>query len=249
MSYILCASPRTGSTLLCTLLEATRVAGNPDSYFNTRWMVDCAADWNVPVPLDPTDPATNRAYLDAVLAAGTGDTGMFGLRLMHKNLAALLTRLATLYPDLPDAPARFAAAFDSPRYIHLSRRDKLAQAVSYEIATQSGLWHRNPDGTEMERQGQPQTPHYDATRIKAQLDLYAREHRLWSQWFTAHNLTPLRVWYEDLAANPQAVLAQVLSHLGQNPALARHLPPGTAKLADATSADWMRRYLADPPPT
>lgn len=135
MSYLLCASPRTASTLLCTLLEATGVAGNPDSYFNARWMPDCAADWNVPAPVDPTDAATNRAYLDAVLVAGTAGTGMFGLRLMYKNLSDLLIRLGTLYPDLPDDPARLAAAFNTPRYIHLSRRDKLAQAVSYEIAT------------------------------------------------------------------------------------------------------------------
>lgn len=101
----------------------------------------------------------------------------------------------------------------------------------------------------MERQGPPQTPHYDALRIKTQLDLYIREDWMWTGWFTTQSLTPLRLAYEDLAANPQSVLAEVLTHLGQDPALARHIPPGTAKLADATSADWLRRYRADPPPT
>ena len=33
-SYVLCTSPRSGSTLLCKLLAATGVAGNPDSYFH-----------------------------------------------------------------------------------------------------------------------------------------------------------------------------------------------------------------------
>jgi LPS sulfotransferase NodH len=31
--YLLCGTPRTGSTLLCNLLASTGVAGRPESYF------------------------------------------------------------------------------------------------------------------------------------------------------------------------------------------------------------------------
>ncbi len=33
-SYLICATPRSGSTLLCGLLESSGVAGHPASYFN-----------------------------------------------------------------------------------------------------------------------------------------------------------------------------------------------------------------------
>jgi len=32
-SYVLCGTPRTGSTLLCGLLRSTGVLGRPESYF------------------------------------------------------------------------------------------------------------------------------------------------------------------------------------------------------------------------
>ena len=35
-SYIICSTPRTGSTLLCSLLRATNVAGIPESYFRSQ---------------------------------------------------------------------------------------------------------------------------------------------------------------------------------------------------------------------
>ena len=38
----------------------------------------------------------------------------------------------------------------SNRYLHLSREDKLAQAVSDLKAEQSGLWHVFTDGSERE---------------------------------------------------------------------------------------------------
>jgi LPS sulfotransferase NodH len=32
-SYVICTSPRSGSTLLCKMLTSTGAAGKPDSYF------------------------------------------------------------------------------------------------------------------------------------------------------------------------------------------------------------------------
>lgn len=41
-SYVICTSPRSGSTLLCNMLAATGVAGKPKSYFHqgpiTDWL-------------------------------------------------------------------------------------------------------------------------------------------------------------------------------------------------------------------
>ncbi len=44
-SYIICATPRTGSTFLCDLLAATGVAGAPDSFFMRDVDPVWAEDW------------------------------------------------------------------------------------------------------------------------------------------------------------------------------------------------------------
>ncbi|TGV90976.1 Stf0 sulfotransferase, partial [Mesorhizobium sp. M2D.F.Ca.ET.145.01.1.1] len=104
------------------------------------------------------------AYLNAAIGAGKGDTEIFGLRLMRENLDELSAILDQVYPGLASDTARFERAFGRVLYIHLSRENKLAQAVSLVKARQTGLWHIAPDGTEIERVGPAREPHYDFKR-------------------------------------------------------------------------------------
>ena len=155
-SYIICATPRSGSTLLCDLLAETGVAGRPNSYYRLQNILDWARSWDVSPP-DLTDSEEfDRSYLAAVLRAGASDNGVVGLRLMWRSVTELSTRLGALYPDLHDDAALFERSFGKTLYIHLSRQDKIAQAVSLLKAEQSGLWHLAADGTERERSAPPQ---------------------------------------------------------------------------------------------
>ena len=61
------------------------------------------------------------------------------MRLMWESVADLLKRLELFYPDQPCDRARLQSAFGSPLYLHLSRNDKVAQAVSRLMAEQTGL--------------------------------------------------------------------------------------------------------------
>ena len=131
-----------------------------------------------------------------------------------------------------------------PRYVHLRRADTLGQAISRVRAEQTGLWHRAADGSELERLSPPAEPVYDRARIAAALAEAERLTAGWEDWFTRNGIVPLRVTYEDLAADPQATLARVLHHIGQDPARAQGALPGTARLADALSDDWRARFLA-----
>ena len=165
-SYVICTSPRSGSTLLCKLLAATGVAGNPDSYFHrpsiSGWLEDLG------LARDPS--ASDRELLEAIfrtaIAKGTLDTGIFGLRLQRHSFDFFIKQLLVLYPGRSNCVECFQAAFGQTLFVHLTRRDKVAQAVSYVKARQTGLWHAAPDGTELERLSPPQKPAYDASEIR-----------------------------------------------------------------------------------
>ena len=129
-AYILCATPRSGSTLLCALLTSPRVAGRPHSYFRSQDIGDWAGLWNVPGPTNPDDPDVNRAYLAAMAKAGTAGTGMFGLRLMWPSVAEATRRLDAAFSGETDLPRRFDHLLGPTMFIHLSRQDKVVQAVS-----------------------------------------------------------------------------------------------------------------------
>ncbi|MDX1711816.1 MAG: Stf0 family sulfotransferase, partial [Rhodovibrionaceae bacterium] len=190
-SYIICATPRTGSTLLCDLLESTAVAGRPDSYFRRQSIACWMRHLGIPALTDERE--FNRAYLEAVLREGTAGTDLFGLRLMWETVAELSARLDLLHPGLPDDAARFEHAFGTTRYIHLSRQDKIAQAVSRLRAEQTGLWHTASDGSERERLAPPRPPAYDADRLMQLEAEISIQDAAWEAWFAQLGLAPIRV--------------------------------------------------------
>lgn len=243
--YIICGTPRTGSTLLCKLLESTKTTGNPDSFYGRQFMSWWAGEWRLPGRDTMSERDFNIAYLNAVVAAGKGRTGIFGLRLMRENLNELSAILDQVFPQLPSDRARLERAFGRILYIHLSREDKLAQAISLVKAEQTGLWHMAPDGTEIERLAPPEEPQYDFERINREVLQLEGHDTAWISWFDAQGIEPLRIGYETLSANPAAALTSICEALGIQPPNARDVSPGVAKLADETSLDWMRRYRSD----
>ncbi|AAV96646.1 Stf0 sulfotransferase family protein [Ruegeria pomeroyi] len=243
-AYIICGTPRSGSTLLCGYLAATGAAGDPDSFFRTQSIDWWARYWGLPETLRPGVVGFDRAYLEAALREGRGETPVFGLRLMRENLGDMLGMLDHLYPGLPGDTALIEAAFGPTRYLHLRRRDKVAQAVSRVRAEQSGLWHIAPDGREIERLAPHRDPVYDFDAIDSHVRALETYEAGWTDWFLAQGITPLGIDYEDLANTPIEVVSAILAHLGQDPERAQGLTPAVAKLSGEESRDWARRYRA-----
>ena len=241
-AYIICGTPRTGSTLLCDLLTSTKRTGAPHSFYRRQNILEWAEEWNLPAPGKMSDLDFKLAYLNAAIATGRGGTEIFGLRLMRENLDELSAILDQIHPGLASDKARFEKAFGRTLYLHLSREDKLAQAISLVKAEQTGLWHVAPDGTEIERVGSPQEAVYDFHRIKRELAELEAYEDAWNIWFAAQGITPLRIGYERLSSDPAATLVSICEALGVRAPNVEDVRPGVAKLADATSRDWMRRY-------
>lgn len=241
-SYVICTSPRSGSTLLCKLLAATGQAGNPASHFHDPSL----EEWLRYFALDGRQYENETEQLEAVFAAarkkGTCGTGLFAVRLQRGSFSFFSTKLKQLYPGLDCDVDRFEAAFGKTLFIHLTRPDKVAQAVSLVKATQSGLWHKAPDGTELERLSEPGEPVYDEDEIARQVDLMTDYERQWADWFEVEKIEPLRITYDDLSNDREAVLVRVFEGLGLDTGAARGIDLPVAKLADHVNREWMVRY-------
>lgn len=235
--YLICASPRSGSTLLCDLLSRTDVAGRPASYFRPASVEGYAQRWGI----DQSGPMWGAAYVDAVRAHGTDGTRCFGARIMGTDLPSVMARLRSLYPGRDGDAAMLRREFGIDVYVHLSREDRLAQAVSLVLAQQTGLWHRNADGSVRQGTAEGSTPVYDRSAIDAELRSLDHEAGIWAAWFEAADIEPLHVTYEQLAADPAGHAQRVLDALGREAIVP---PPGTARLADSTNAEWTARHRA-----
>lgn len=242
VSYIICATPRSGTTLLCDLLTATGVAGAPNSYFRRQDIPRRAEAWGVSQSLQNDPEAFDRAYIDAALREGRAGTDVFGLRLMWGTLAELSARLSRLYSDQSDAAALLERAFGRIVYVHVSRDDKVAQAVSLLRAEQSGLWHVAPDGSERQRSAPPAPILYDFDRIAAYVDELEYDDAAWTSFFAERDIAPVKLSYEALASHANREIGTVLRALGVSPQAADHVGPKTARMADDESVAWSERF-------
>ena len=242
--YFICGTPRSGSTLLCKLLELAG-CGRPRSYFRRQSIRRIADELGIEHEANLESVEVSRLYLDGIRAQGERGTGLFGLRIMYENLGDMLALLARLHPDMQSPQQLIASEFGQPLYIYLSREDKVVQAVSLFKAEQTGLWHIAADGSEIERTGDHQDAVYDADRIAILVDEIARHDREWQQWFPLQGIEPLRLTYEHLTSRPQSDLQIVLDALGRDISAIGAIATPTGKLGDRQSAEWIERYKVE----
>lgn len=244
-SYMICTAPRSGSTLLCRLLAETGVAGKPASHFHEPSL----AEWAQRLGVEPEAAASEREVVEVCIQAarsqGRSDNGIFGLRLQRPSFAFFFSHLALVHPGASSDRDRFEGVFGRTLFIHLSRTDKVEQAVSCLKAEQTGLWHVAADGSDVERIGPPREPEYDGPALQAWVDAMTGYDRDWNAWFASEAIEPVRISYDDLSADPKGTLRRVLAALGLDPAAAAQVSPSVRKMADDTNRAWVTRFRAE----
>ena len=241
-SFIICTTPRSGSTLLCKLLAATRMAGQPESWFHSPSLPDWLGYHDLTPSDFPTPEAALRAVFDATHDKGAAGTGVFGLRLQRGSFDYFIEQTARLFPDQSSDKDKVEAAFGPTLFLHLTRADKLSQAISRLRAEQSGLWHRTATGEELERLSPHQDPVYDHDAIAGHIAELTALDAAWQDWFHREDIRPLRIPYEVLDQEPQRVVRLIVDCLWRGRRDLAPVPIPTARLADGINQEWARRF-------
>ena len=239
-AYLICATPRTGSSLLCGLLDSAGVAGHPESYFRAPDEQEWAARWGI---ASPSGAFGYAGYVQAAIAAGRTGNGVFAARIMWGTLDEVVAKLAPVYPGRAGSDIDVLnRAFGRTRFVYLWRADVVAQAVSLLRAEQTNVWFETEQAEQEPRQEPEQEPRFDFGQIHDRVQLIEEHNTAWRQWFACAGIQPHVVRYEDLDADPVGIARGVLGFLGLR------LPPGRQivvqhrRLADELSAQWAGRY-------
>lgn len=200
-SYVICGTPRTGSTLLCGLLASTGVLGRPASYFREP---DEAA-WATTFGLATAGGRVRdyRAFARAARHAGASDNGVFGARVMWGSLDRMMDGLGRA-PGTPDLTT-LEAAFGPLAFVHLRREDIAAQAVSWSRAEQTGYWQQGDVAT--------REPVQDIAHMRMLMETIRRHNAAWEAWFAAQGVEPHAVTYEQLVGDRRQVIQLSLIHI------------------------------------
>jgi LPS sulfotransferase NodH len=264
-SYLVCATPRSGSTLLCHLLDRTGIAGHPEEYFEALRhsgiprrpheyfdpsrhanIIERLAFREMPESEDRSPhplwtPETYDRYLTWALTQGTTPNGVFGAKLMWGYLGdfAALVRGIDGFAGLP-LPQLLASAFPDLRYVQVTRRDKVRQAVSLWKAVQTQAWRRDHDAPDAPPAAEPV---FSFRAINYLVRLLTAHDASWDAYFLGLGSEPVKVFYEELAEAPDTVVRRVLEALDiPAPDDLQLGPPQLSVQADTRSEEWVRRF-------
>jgi LPS sulfotransferase NodH len=264
-SYLVCATPRSGSTLLCHLLDQTGIAGHPEEYFEAlqhsglprrpEEYFDRQRHANIierlafrempragsePTPNPLWHPETYDEYLAWAIGQGTTPNGVFGAKLMWGYLGdfAQLLRGIEGMAGL-HVPELLDRAFPGLHYIQITRKDKVRQAVSLWKAVQTQAWRREDVGA-----SEPAVKLVFSFRA---INFLVREltahDASWDAYFLGLGRDPLKITYEELAGHPEPVVRQVLGHVGiEAPVELSVAEPRLSIQADEVSERWVREF-------
>jgi LPS sulfotransferase NodH len=238
-SYLVLMSPRSGSTLLCTHLQNIHF-GNPIEAFHFNQDRICREHgWDI-------DFSNPFEYMHKALDFQTVD-GIFGMKLswiefeIFLNVARQLIEPVGL--SLKDAEV-VQLFFPGTLYIHLKRRNKIEQAISYAKGMQQGIWAVSRDQDEnYKRYLTPAL--YDREHIESCLDNLLAYDFAWENYLESNGLDHLTIWYEDLSDNYTRVMSDVYRYLGIGEG--EIADPSLRKLSNQQSSEWFKRFRNETP--
>ncbi len=228
-SYIICSVQRSGTHLLCSILEKTGLAGLPNEYFYF------GGDWT----WEKRSPS-RAAYIEWLFQQTTTPNGVCGFVVMWVYFDRMLQMLQEIPPRKGlNGSQLLDTIFNRPRYIWMRRRDHVQQAVSWAMALQTGVWIDNSGKTRQPRS----EPRFDFNLIDDLHDRITAGEAGWANYFRENQIAPLALFYEDIVASNREAAVRVLEFLGTPfPPTLEIAAPTTQKQANSISREWAATY-------
>ncbi len=220
-AYLICSTPRSGSTLLATGLWQTGLAGVPHEYFNQR---------HIGAILRRANCDSLQHYIEWVRTHRVCN-GVCGIKMHFSQFRQFFLARGANPHDLE-------SAFPNIRYIYIFRRDRLGQAISAVKSHQTGQWMATDPLCGSAR--------YDFEAILWQLRSLQREDQGWQRWFRETGVRPLSIAYEQLVAAYDLWIRTVLQLIGVDCALDTPIrQPVIHKQRNGFSDEWRQRFIED----
>jgi trehalose 2-sulfotransferase len=230
LTYFLLASHRSGSSLLCDLLSKTKVAGQAGEFF-LHWRGHSHSGW---------DFSDYPAYIQRVFDETTTPNGVFGVKLMTGSAGGIKGFFEQLEPfplfsKLTDVE-KVRAIFPNLHCLYLTRRNKIAQAVSWWKAIQNEHYHSSPD------KPMPATPlKYDFAAIDHLVSEIMMEEAAHQAFLDELGIIPHTIVYEDFMQDMEGTVRGITDFLGIKESY-RFQASRLIKMQDSLSDEWIQRY-------
>ena len=174
-------------------------------------------------------PTSMPLYIQALVARRTGANGIFALKIHWQHFEQAL-RMGFSPSQLPQPIT----------WIHIERRDRIAQAVSFSKAMRSGAFFADAESPDVMARLR-----YDDSAILKCYENLEEGVSGWKSYFESQGITPLPVIYEDLVSDHKGTITRVMEALGYHNVPVP--PPMHRRQSDAMNQSWIAAFLHDHP--
>lgn len=184
LNYIICSTPRSGSTFLAKSLQETKIAGLPHEYFNIEHKNDYFNRWHF---------CSIQEYISLLITNRSTNNGIFGLKLHYNQYISYFENeiLDEYFSDL--------------KYIFITRRNKVLQGISLEKAFQTGQWTSEFSKIDYFK--------FNYNSINGRIEELINEENQWLKYFELYKISPLIINYEDFELNFEKTIRMIMSYL------------------------------------
>lgn len=184
LNYVICATPRSGSTLLAKGLQSTNIAGLPHEYFNIDHQSDYLKRWDFKELED---------YIGLLQKHRVSSNGIFGFKIHYNQYVETFDK------------KNLSSYFNNLNYIFITREDKIMQGISLEKAMQTQKWSSEFIPIRKSR--------FNYKGIKNRIDTINSQESNWLKYFRTYGIKPYIVRYEDLEQKYELTIKEVLEFL------------------------------------
>jgi LPS sulfotransferase NodH len=225
IDYMICATPRSGSTLLCDALSNTEIAGKPDEY-----LLKNILEWK--------EGQKFEKYINSIIDRGATLNGVRGIKVMVREFSELIKRVRQNPKYKGITVNNVIEYLPNMKYIFMTRRDKIRQAISFEKAFQTNRWVLSK-----KTHSEYKKPIFNLFGIDKFILIIKNDETVWTNYFRKNGIKPLIIVYEDFFNDYDNTILKVLKFLGiPFPRDLLIKEPNLKKQANRESDLWLERY-------
>jgi LPS sulfotransferase NodH len=195
--------------------------------------------------MEHSSDLTFAMYLRLARAESTTSNGISGVKLHYYQFAGLPEKMEALKGLRGLTAAQIMRRlFPNAKYLWLTRRDKVLQAISFQLAFTTDQWW-TIDGIKLEgRENIPAEPTFDPQAIARRERTLVENDSKWQAYFQENDILPLTLYYEDLVADYPGSIRGVLKWLGIANADTVDVPASRLKRQwNERNEEWLTRYI------
>jgi LPS sulfotransferase NodH len=193
--YIICSSPRTGSTLLGQMLKDSNCAGDPLEYFNPQYLLALRKRFEISGKLSEIVRLLEKHR--------TSSNGVFGIQIHWSHFSKI-------FQHNPNERDLFFENFD--KIIVIRRKDKIAQAISLYRASTTKLWS-SLDEDRTRASYHKDDEDFDPEALSQLLHYVIHQDEAWLNYLKTKNKLCKTLFYEDIVQDWNSSSREVLNFI------------------------------------